>query len=77
MFEKFFRWSFAIGKSIIEAKCGEEKRKDLLRKLIFDIRGEDTPGRFLERLSKRLTEYRTSPQLHDPKNYEIFEGGVE
>jgi hypothetical protein len=70
MFEKFFRWSFSIGKSIIKAKCGEEKGKDLLRRLIFDIRGEDTPGRFLERLSKRLVEYRTNTNIQ--ANVEIL-----
>jgi hypothetical protein len=70
MFERYFRWSLDVGNSIIKAKCGEEKGKELLRKLIFDIRGEDTPGRFLKRLSERLVEYRTNTNIQ--ANVEIL-----
>ncbi|RLG16584.1 hypothetical protein DRN69_00545 [Candidatus Pacearchaeota archaeon] len=55
-FEKFFGWAFGTGKEILKANNGEK----LLKRLIFDIRSEETPGRFLEKLSERITEYRTN-----------------
>jgi hypothetical protein len=63
MFEKYFEWSFAVGKAIIEARCGKEKGKDLVKRLIFDIRGEDTPGRFLQKLAEKLVEYKTNTNI--------------
>jgi len=66
MFEKIYSWAFAIGSSIIEqrAKKGEGDGEELVRRLIFDIRGEETPGRFLQKLSSRLAEYRTNVSLN-------------
>ena len=64
MFEKFFSWAFSTGKKIVEnEKYNREKGKDLLRRLIFDVRAEETPGRFLEKLCERLTEYRTNTNI--------------
>jgi len=54
IFENIFRWAFSIGATI------KEKDERLLKRLIFTIRGEETPGRFLDRLSETLTEYRTN-----------------
>lgn len=75
MFEKYFGWSFAMGRVIIE-KCGEDKGKKLLKRLIFDIRAEETPGRFLEKLSERFIEYRTNPNIQADVNVlpEIMQG---
>jgi hypothetical protein len=70
MFERYFKWSFVTGKAIINAKCGEEKGKELVKRLIFDIRGEDIPGRFLKRLSERLVEYKTNTNIQ--ANVEIL-----
>ncbi|OQX86869.1 MAG: hypothetical protein B6D55_04955 [Candidatus Omnitrophica bacterium 4484_70.2] len=58
-YEKFFGWAFATGKEILKANNGEK----LLKRLIFDIRAEETPGRFLEKLSERITEYKTNTNI--------------
>ncbi|MEM3571136.1 MAG: hypothetical protein QW589_04320 [Candidatus Bathyarchaeia archaeon] len=62
--ERFFEWAFRIGKEIINnQRYDKEKGKDLLKRLIFDIRAEETPGRFLEKLSGRITEYKTNTNI--------------
>ncbi|MEM3434380.1 MAG: hypothetical protein QXP27_09450 [Candidatus Methanomethyliaceae archaeon] len=38
--------------------------EDLVKKLIFDIRGEQLPGKFLDKLMTRLAEYRTDRDLN-------------
>jgi len=72
-FEKFFGWAFGTGKEILKVNNGEK----LLKRLIFDIRAEETPGRFLEKLSERITEYRTNTNINANvrMNSELF--GVE
>lgn len=60
MSQKFFEWAFSTGKNILGIRAGPDKGKDLLERLIYHIRAEETPGRFFERLSERLTEYRTN-----------------
>jgi hypothetical protein len=40
-----------------------DKSGDLLRKLIYNIRAEETPGRFLDKLSETLGEYRTNKNI--------------
>jgi hypothetical protein len=57
MFEEIWNWAYATGMKI------KEKDEKLLRALIFDIRGEETPGRFLEKLSNKLSEYRTNKNI--------------
>jgi len=57
MFDEIFSWAYKIGKEIVK------KDEKLLRVLIFDIRGEETPGRFLEKLTNRLSEYRTNKNI--------------
>jgi len=66
MFEKYFKWSFSTGMGILNAKCGKDKGKELVRKLLFEIRGEDTPGRFLEKLVEKLGEYKTNANIQAP-----------
>ena len=41
----------------------KDKAEHLLRKIIFEIRGEETPGRFLEKLSQVVTEYKTNTNI--------------
>lgn len=60
MFEEIYKWAFAIGSRIIEQRKKESDGEDLIKRLVFDIRGEETPGRFLHKLSSRLAEYRTN-----------------
>jgi hypothetical protein len=75
-FRKIFDWAFAVGKDIVnESKCGRDKGKDYLRRLIFDIRAEEMPGRFLDKLSQRLGEYRTNTNIQAPVSLlpEIFQ----
>lgn len=57
VFEKIFKWSFKIGRVV------GEKDTDLLRMLIFEIRGEETPGIFLNKLANRLAEYKTNKRI--------------
>ncbi|MEM3382016.1 MAG: hypothetical protein QXQ11_07675 [Candidatus Bathyarchaeia archaeon] len=65
MYDKFFDWAFEIGMTIrCEGKKEPSKRgEDLLRRLIFSIRAEQTPGRFLEKLSETITEYKTNRNI--------------
>jgi len=58
MYDRYYSWAFAIGMRI------KEKDEELLRKLIFEIRAEETPGRFLEKLSSTITEYRTNKNIN-------------
>ncbi|MEM7821963.1 MAG: hypothetical protein QXI23_00505 [Candidatus Aenigmatarchaeota archaeon] len=57
MFDEIWNWAYAIGMTI------KEKNSELVRRLIFDIRAEETPGRFLEKLSNRLSEYKTNKNI--------------
>jgi hypothetical protein len=56
-YSEIWSWAYAIGLKI------SSKDDRLLRALIFDIRGEETPGRFLEKLSTKITEYRTNRNI--------------
>jgi len=60
LYSEIYNWAYAVGKTILKQS---DKGEDLLRRLIFDIRGEDLPGRFLEKLSSRLTEYKTNRNI--------------
>ena len=69
MFENIFKWAYVTGKNIIvNPRYEKSKGEDLLKRLIFDIRAEETPGRFLEKLSGRLTEYRTNTNIQADVN---------
>ncbi len=57
MFGKIEEWSYRIGERI------KEKDEKLLKALIFDIRGEETPGRFLNKLVSKLVEYKTNRNI--------------
>lgn len=75
-FKKIFDWAFAVGTDIVsKSKCGRDKGKDYLKRLIFDIRAEETPGRFLDKLSQRLGEYKTNTNIQAPVSLlpEIFQ----
>jgi len=77
MFERIYNWAWYTGRNIIEGERYDRNRGEkLLKELVFEIRGEETPGRFLERLSRRLLEYKTNVAIqvdvHMPR--EIFEG---
>ncbi len=65
MYDKFFNWAFKTGMTIRceGTKNPSERGEDLLRRLIFSIRAEQTPGRFLEKLSETLTEYKTNRNI--------------
>ncbi|MBX5321272.1 MAG: hypothetical protein ACQXXG_02925 [Candidatus Bathyarchaeia archaeon] len=60
MYEEIYNWAYAVGLTILERS---DKGDELLRRLIFDIRGENLSGRFLEKLSGRLTEYKTNRNI--------------
>ncbi|MEM2112244.1 MAG: hypothetical protein QXX08_10290 [Candidatus Bathyarchaeia archaeon] len=60
MYEEIYNWAYAVGRTILKES---DKGDDLLRRLIFDVRGEDLPGRFLEKLSGRLIEYKTNRNI--------------
>lgn len=64
LFEEIYKWAFAIGSRIINQRREEGDGKDLVKRLVFDIRGEETPGRFLDKLSSKLSEYRTNVGLN-------------
>ncbi|MEM3396876.1 MAG: hypothetical protein QW620_07415 [Thermoplasmata archaeon] len=64
-YEQIFGWAYSIGANIVnnEKMYDRDTGRDLLRRLIFDLRAEETPGRFLEKLSKRLMEYKTNTNI--------------
>ena len=59
-----YDWAFAIGRKIIHERKKFGDGEDLVKRLIFDIRGEELPGRFLDRLSSRLADYKTNVGLN-------------
>jgi hypothetical protein len=61
VYEQFFNWAYSVGKKIEDYQTG--RGDDLLKRLIFSIRAEETPGRFLEKLSATLTEYKTNKNI--------------
>ena len=62
MYERFYDWANDIGMKIVYSTG--ESGTDLIKKIIFDIRGEQLPGKFLEKLMTRLAEYRTDRDLN-------------
>ncbi|AFU57335.1 hypothetical protein Ngar_c03870 [Candidatus Nitrososphaera gargensis Ga9.2] len=58
MYDTLYSWAFSIGMNI------KKKDEELLRKLIFEIRAEETPGRFLEKLANQITDYRTNRNIN-------------
>lgn len=62
MYELFYNWANELGKQI--RSSSEDRGADLLKKIIFDIRGEQLPGKFLEKLVTRLAEYQTDRDLN-------------
>jgi len=58
LYDDSYNWAFAVGKRITE------QNEDLLRRLIFAVRGEETPGRFLDKLSETIAEYRTNRSIN-------------
>ena len=62
MYGKFFNWAFSVGMTI-KKNAPSEKGEVLLRRLIFSIRAEETPGRFLDRLSETIAEYKTNRNI--------------
>jgi len=57
-YDDLYNWAFAVGRRI----CDEDE--NLLRSLIFSVRGEETPGRFLDKLSETIAEYRTNRAIN-------------
>lgn len=55
----FYEWSKKIGEKIRNREDGEK----LLKELIYDIRGEETPGRFFNKLTNKLMEYKTNKNI--------------
>jgi hypothetical protein len=61
MYDRFYDWANELGMKIVNSSG--ERGTDLIKKIIFDIRGEQLPGKFLEKLTTRLAEYRTDRDL--------------
>ena len=59
-YSKIYSWAFATAKKILNSRMDQGDGEDLVKRLIYDIRGEETPGRFLDKLSSTLAEYRTN-----------------
>jgi len=63
-YEKYFKWAYAVGKTIINTEnVTPEKGRALLEKLIYDLRAEETPGRFLKNLSETLADYKLNKNI--------------
>jgi hypothetical protein len=61
MYERLFNWALSVGRTIMSSE--NVRGDELLRRLIFSVRAEETPGRFLEKLSTVLTEYKTNKNI--------------
>jgi len=42
---KAFNWAYRVGSLIMESR-GREEGEKILKRLLYDLRGEDLPGRF-------------------------------
>jgi len=62
MYDRFYDWANELGVKIVSSSGA--RGTDLIKKIIFDIRGEQLPGKFLEKLTTRLAEYRTDRDLN-------------
>ncbi|NOZ58915.1 MAG: hypothetical protein GXO66_04995, partial [Euryarchaeota archaeon] len=68
MYDKINTWAFYLGRSIIENVENKDEGEGLVRRLLFDIRGEETAGRFLSKLSNRLADYKINMRLNIDTN---------
>lgn len=58
-----YDWAYGTGKNIIDMRKKFDDGEKLVKRLVFKIRGEETPGRFLHKLSTELAEYKTNVAL--------------
>jgi len=67
-----YRWAYAVSKSILES-LGEQEGISRIRMIYYTIRGEETPGRFLEKLSKEIGEAYFSTDTYVSITPELFQ----
>lgn len=65
-YAKLYSWSFSTAKTILERRREMRDGEDLVKKLVFTVRGEETPGRFLSKLATTLADYRTNRAFELP-----------
>lgn len=53
---KIYKWAYMVGRKILEVYNGEK----LLERLIYNLRGEDLPGKFRDSLVKSIHYYSTA-----------------
>lgn len=68
--DKVYSWAYATASTILEKR--KEDGTELIRRLVFAIRGEETPGRFLDKLATTLIEYRTNRAYELPVSIPKF-----
>ena len=59
-YSTIYSWAYATAKTILEKRKEAGDGEDLVKRLIYSIRSEETPGRFLDKLATTLAEYRTN-----------------
>ena len=64
---RLYRWAYKVGRELLEARDGEK----LLTRLIYDLRGEDLPGKFRDTLVKTLHYFSTARGVEALKEIEI------
>lgn len=62
-----YKWALDVGREILKVKNGDK----LLMRLIYDLRGEDLPGKFRDTLVKSLHYYSTARGVEALKEVDI------
>jgi len=59
---KAFNWAYRVGSLIMESR-GREEGEKILKRLLYDLRGEDLPGRFRDVLMQDLFYLKTAKEV--------------
>ncbi|HGE73011.1 TPA: hypothetical protein ENX78_19410 [Candidatus Poribacteria bacterium] len=60
LYASIYSWAYKTAKTILESRKEAGDGEDLVRRLIYSIRSEETPGRFLDKLATSIAEFRTN-----------------
>lgn len=55
-----YSWAYKTAKIILDNRKEAGDGEDLVKRLIYSIRSEETPGRFLDKLATTIAEFRTN-----------------
>ncbi len=67
---KAFNWAFMVGKLIMDSQ-GRDEGEKLLKRLLYDLRGEDLPGRFRDVLMQDIYYLQTAREVESLKSISV------